>query len=156
MEKGIVQAVWVDTKSEMHVNAMYAWNQYKKATEMNTNTLNTVNMKRQQKVEKNLHYVKKIANVLLFTTTQNIAQRGHRESSDSRNKGNCLTILDEIVKHDQFMEKRLDACGNATYTSHQFQNEILQGLAEMVQSEIIKEVKENEVLSVIPDETIYK
>lgn len=35
---------------------------------------------------------------------------------------------------------------NAKYTSHQIQNEILQGLAEMVQSEIIKEVKENEVL----------
>lgn len=97
--------------------------------------------------------MKTIANVLLLTATQNIAQRGHRESSDSQNKGNFLAILEEIAKHDQFIEQRLDACENATYTSHQIQNEILQGLVEMVQGEIIKEVKENEELSAIADET---
>ena len=122
----------------MHLNAMYAWNQCKKATEMNTTLLNSLNMNRQKKVEENQHYVKTIANVLLLTATQNIAQRGHRESEDSHNKGNFLAILDEIAKHDKFIEKRLDACGNAKYTSHQIQNEILQGLAEMVQTEIIK------------------
>lgn len=141
------------SKSELHINAMYAWSQYKRATEMNTTMLNSMNVNRQKKVEENQHYVKTIANVLLLTATQNIAQRGHRESEDSKNKGNFLAILDEIAKHDQFIEKRLDACGNAKYTSHQIQNEILQGLADMVQSEIIKEVKENEVFSVIADET---
>uniref|UniRef100_A0A3Q3GHE8 C-type lectin domain-containing protein n=1 Tax=Kryptolebias marmoratus TaxID=37003 RepID=A0A3Q3GHE8_KRYMA len=39
------------------------------------------------------------------------------------------------------------------YTSHQIQNEIFQGLAEMLQIEIIKEVKECEVFSVIANET---
>ena len=46
----------------------------------------------------------------------------------------------------------MNACGNAKYTSHQIQNEVLEGLAETVQSEI-REVKECEVFSVIADET---
>lgn len=47
----------------------------------------------------------------------------------------------------------MNPCGNAKYTSHQIQNEVLEGLAEMVQSEIIREVKESEVFHVIADET---
>lgn len=69
------------------------------------------------------------------------------------NKGNFLTILDEIAKHDHLIKKRLNASGNAKYTSPQIQNEVLEGLAGMVQSEIISEVKESEVFSVIVDET---
>ena len=38
-------------------------------------------------------------------------------------------------------------------TSHQIQNKVLEGLAEMVQGEILREVKESEVFSVIADET---
>ena len=43
----------------------------------------------------------------------------------------------------------MNACGNAKYTSHEIQNNVLEGLAEMVQSEIMREVKESEVFSVI-------
>ena len=75
---------------------MYAWNQCKKATEMNTTLLNSLNMNRQKKVEENQHYVKTIANVLLLTATQNIAQRGHRESEDSHNKGNFLALFNIV------------------------------------------------------------
>ena len=100
-------------------------------------------------MDENCTYIKTIADVLLLTATQNIAQRGHRESDDSHNRGTFLTILEEIAKHDPVIEKRMKACGNAKYTSHQIQNEILEGLAEMVRSEIIREVKEGEVFSVL-------
>lgn len=60
----------------------------------------------------------------MLTATQHIAQWGHRESDDSDNKGNFWRILDEISKHDPFIERRLNACANAKYTSHQIQNEI--------------------------------
>lgn len=141
------------SKSDHHMNAMYAWTTYKKGAEMNMSLLNTVNKHRQKKVEENRTYIKTIASVLRLTATQNIAQRGHRESEDSTNKGNFLAILHEIAKHDKFIQKRLETCRNAKYTSHQIQNEILQGLAEMVESEIITEVKEHKVFSVIADET---
>lgn len=64
-----------------------------------------------------------------------------------------MTILEEIAKYDPLIKKRINACGNAKYTSHQTQNKVLEGLAEMVQSEIISEVKECEDFSVIVDET---
>jgi hypothetical protein len=134
------------SKAENHMNAMYAWNQHKKA-------IDVINEVRKKKVDENCTYIKTIADVLLLTATQNIAQRGHLESDDSHNRGNFLTILEEIAKHDPVIEKRMNAFGNAKYTSHQIQNEVLEGLAEMVRSEIIREEKENEVFSVIADET---
>uniref|UniRef100_A0A087YHR8 Uncharacterized protein n=1 Tax=Poecilia formosa TaxID=48698 RepID=A0A087YHR8_POEFO len=132
-------------KSEHHVNAMYAWSQYKRANEGNAIMLNSINANQNKVVEENRYYIKTIADVLLLTATQNIAQRVHRESEDSKNKGNVLAISDEIAKHDQMWQCK--------YTSHQIQNEILQGLAEVAQTEIIKEVKECEVFSVIAGET---
>ena len=78
-------------------------------------------------------YIKTIAEVLLLTATQKISQRGHRESEDSDNRGSFLVILEEIAKHDLFLEKRKKAHGNAKYTSKTIQNEMLECLAEMVQ-----------------------
>lgn len=83
----------------------------------------------------------------------NISQRSHRESEDSNNKGNFLAILDEVVKHNPFIDKRMKAHGNAKYTSKTIPNEMLKCLAEMVQEEIVKEIKQSEVFSIIADET---
>lgn len=141
------------SKSELHINAMYAWSEFKRGKEANQTLLNALNEKHHKKVQENRHYIKTIAEVLLLTATQNMPQRGHEESQDSKNKGNFLAILDEIAKHDSFIQQRLEASGNAKYTSHQIQNEMLQTLAEMVQKQIIAEVKESEVFSVMADET---
>jgi len=59
--------------------------------------------------------------------------------------------LEEIAKHDPLIKKRMSAYGKSKHTSRGIQNEILKCLAEMVQTEIIKEVKESEVFSVIAD-----
>lgn len=75
-----------------------------------------------------------------------MSQRGHRESEGSDNPGNFLAILNTIAQHDPLIEKRMKAHGNAKYTSKNIQNEILETLAEMVQQEIINEVKQSEVL----------
>lgn len=61
--------------------------------------------------------------------------------------------MEEIAKHDPLIKKRMSAYGNSKYTSSGIQNEILECFAEMVQTEIIKEVKVSEVFSVIADET---
>lgn len=88
-----------------------------------------------------------------MTATQNIAQRGHRETEEAANRGNFLEILEMIVKHDPVVEKKMKGKQNAKYTSSVIQNEILDCLANMVREEIIQEVKESEVFSVIADET---
>lgn len=99
------------------------------------------------------HYIKSVAEVLLLTATQNIAQRGHRESEEDNNQGNFLAILQLLANHDPVVEKKLNGMHNAKYTSHQVQNEVLDILAEMVRSTIIKEVKDSQVFALLADET---
>ncbi len=125
-------------KSENHVNAMIAWNEHRKRILTDTSMLNALD-KKHQVVEQNRTYIKTVAEVLLFTATQNISQRGHLETDASTKKGNFLGFL--------------KAVGNAKYTSNTIQNEILECLSDMVRESIISEVKENKYFSIIVDET---
>lgn len=89
-----------------------------------------------------------------MTATENTAQRGHRETTDSERKGMFLSMLELLAKHDPMIRKRLqNQPKNAMYTSKTIQNEILQCLAGMVKDNIIKEVKESQQFSIIVDET---
>lgn len=92
-------------KSEQHINAMYAWSQFKRGIETNTSMLDALDEGKQKKIAENQVYIKTIADVLRLTAVQNIAQRGHRESDESENKGNFLAILDEIATYDPFIER---------------------------------------------------
>nr|XP_054592247.1 zinc finger MYM-type protein 1 [Nothobranchius furzeri] len=132
---------------------MFAWKQHEMTTQTKSCMTESFNTEREKKIKENQTYIKTIAEVLLLTATQNISQRGHRESEDSGNRGNFLAILEEIAKHDLFLEKRMKAHANAKYTSKTIQNEMLECLAGMVQEEIVREVKQSEVLSIIADET---
>ncbi len=94
--------------------------------------LNALDKKHQEVVEQNRTYIKTVAEVLLFTATQNISQRGHLETDASTKKGNFLGIMDLIAKHSPLIDKKLKAVGNAKYTSNTIQNEILECLSDMV------------------------
>lgn len=108
----------------------------------------------QKQIIENQNYIKSLAEVLLLTASQNIAQLGHDETNTSKNRGNFLEILSLVGEHDLFIKKRLSqGPWNAKYTSKCIQNEILETLAGMVQEEIIKEVKASEYFSVTADET---
>ncbi len=86
-------------------------------TESNASLLKSMNKDYQKRVKKNRDYIKTVADVLLLTATQNIPQRGHRESE---NKGNFLAILEQMAKHDPIVNKKLSS-GNAEYTSNNTQ-----------------------------------
>jgi hypothetical protein len=63
----------------------------------------------------------------MYTATQNIAQRGHRENEQSSNRGNFLELLKLFRNTIPLLKKKLDEDlpQNAKYTSPQIQNEIL-------------------------------
>lgn len=140
-------------KSESHINAMFAWTEHKRVVLTDLSILDMLNKEYMKKVEENRGYIKTVADVLLLTATQNIAQRAHYESEESDNRGNFLQILEMIAKHNPVVAKKMKAQGNAKYTSNAIQNEILQCLASMVRDSIVKEVKASVVFSVIADET---
>lgn len=143
-------------KSDGHVNAMFAWGENKKAALTDSSIRDALNEAYKQKVLENRKYIKTVAEVLLLTATQNIAQRGHREGEEADNRGNFLEILEMIAKHDPVVDKKMKGAQNAKYTSSGIQNEIFDCLANMVREEIIQEVKESAVFSVIADEIDLK
>lgn len=60
--------------------------------------------------------------------------------------------MELIAKHDPLVKWKMEH-SNAKYTSHHIQNEILEVLAEMVRKDIVEEVKQSGVFSILADET---
>ncbi|KAK0143096.1 Zinc finger MYM-type protein 1 [Merluccius polli] len=126
---------------------------HQRAVRSNTTLADALNKEHSKQVKENREYIKTIGEVLFLTARQNIAQRGHDESEESKNKGNFKEILDVVASHDAVVKHRLTTIHNAKYTSKIIQNEVLDCLAEMVRSEIIDEVKDGEFFSIMADET---
>ncbi len=80
---------------------MVAWKDYETAVKKNITLLNVLNKEHDKQIKDNWEYMKTIAEVLLLTATQNIAQRGHDESAESDNRGNFIAI----VKRDKTVKK---------------------------------------------------
>lgn len=132
---------------------MITWRDYQKAVKSNATLVNALNKEHNKQVRENRDYIKTIGEILLLTATQNIAQRGHEESAESDNKGNFMAILETIAKHDKTVQKRLTSIHNAKCTSKGIQNEVLSCSADMVRTQIIEEVKDSEVYSMMAVET---
>ncbi|XP_076315943.1 zinc finger MYM-type protein 1-like [Tachypleus tridentatus] len=104
-------------------------------------------------VEENRHYIRAVIDALLYTACQNEAQRGHREGSQSDNRDNFLELLDMTSKYDEIAKKKLSGPGNAKYTHHDIQNELLDIIAGMIRKDISKEVMEAEHFALMVNET---
>lgn len=141
-------------RSEGHVNAMFARRENKKTMDKNTSVFGLMDEQNKKQAAENQYYVKTLAEILVLTVTENIAQRGHRKSLDSEKKGVFLSVLELLGNHNPIIKKRLEQqAKNAKYTSKTIQNEITECLAAMVKEEIIQEVKRSKQFSVIVDET---
>ncbi|CAF4909321.1 unnamed protein product [Rotaria sp. Silwood1] len=72
------------------------------------------------------------------------ALRGHDESTDSNNRGNLIEILKWSAKTDPLAKAVLEeSAGNATYLSHQIQNELLSIMANQIRDNIAKKLNGN-------------
>ena len=144
-------------RCEFHVTAMVMWSEYKAMKVSNSGSVLQLQSEAYAKqVSENRRYVKAVAEVLLLTATQNIAQRGHREHNLSveDNPGNFRKILDLVVRHDVELSNRFfDGVVITRYTSKEIQNEILFTMADMVREQIVEEVKQSVYFSVLVDET---
>lgn len=94
-------------KSEVHINAMLAWAEYQKSTEGTSSLLASLNAEHNKLVRENREYIKIVGETLLLTATQNIAQRSHKES-EGENKGNFLSIMELMAKHNPMVKKKND------------------------------------------------
>ena len=139
--------------SERHQQAMSTWADYTNNMSHSRSIASTLNTERKEQVCKNRHYMKTLLHIIKFCSFQEIALRGHREV-ESKNKGNFLEVLDFVGEHDPVVKSRLlDSPRNATYTSHNIQDELVHILAKKVRLQICHEVKEAGYYSVIADES---
>jgi uncharacterized protein (UPF0371 family) len=69
--------------------------------------MSQVNEAHRALVEENKAYMTIVIDILIYTATQNIAQRGNRENLESSNRGNFLELLDLFAKHNLVVKKKL-------------------------------------------------
>ena len=137
-----------------HKESMVAWEQYRVTSERGTSILNQINSSWETTIANNQHYIKTIAEILLFCSRQEIGIRGHREDKSSRNRGNFLELLDLVAKHDTIIQQKItNTPQNATYTSPQIQNDLLHIMAGIVQRKISTDVRKAGIYSILADET---
>ena len=108
-------------------------------------------------VERNRSYLKIIADTLLLTAFQNIAQRTHRESNtdnDNNNRGNFPEIVSFMKNYSKILKDRLEnGPQNAKCTHHTVQDAILEILRDIILDKITKEIQEAEYFTLLVDET---
>ena len=75
-------------RCKTHMQAMISWQEYKRNKESGTSVVNRLDAARANLIAKNRHYLKTILEVLLVCSQQEIALRGHDESTKSLNRGN--------------------------------------------------------------------
>ena len=110
-------------------------------------------------IEYNRKVLRSIVSSVIFCGKQNIALRGHMESStdnNSKNRGNFLALLDFRAEGgDEIIAKHLRECArNATYTSATIQNDIIAITMEYLRNQIISETPEHApFFTILADET---
>ena len=94
-----------------------------------------------QYVKENRYYLKAILDVILLCSRQGIALRGHREGEDSLNRGNFLSLLELVAKHNPKIADRITTgLKNARYTYHSIQDYLIGSTAQLIRQDITLEV----------------
>ena len=110
-------------------------------------------------IEYNRKVLRSIVSSVIFCGKQNVALRGHMESStdnSSKNRGNFLALLDFRAEGgDEIIAKHLRECArNATYKSATIQNDIIAITMEYLRNQIISEITEHApFFTILADET---
>jgi len=85
---------------------------------------------------------------------QGLPFRGHDESKNSHNKGNCLEVRDFLAEHDPVLGKATekDAARNALMIAPEVQKDIAEGFAHEIVQSILQEIGSN-VFCLLVDES---
>ncbi|KAK9689031.1 hypothetical protein RND81_09G030000 [Saponaria officinalis] len=105
-------------------------------------------------IERNRLKLKVSIVAVRWLTFQHCAFRGHDESVGSLNRGNFLEFIQAIASFSKDVEKIVleNALGNASYTSHQIQQEILSIYSGRIRDVIRNEIGDQKYC-IIVDET---
>ena len=116
-----------------------------------------------EEVRQNREMLKNI-NAVLYLARQEMAFRGHDESSTSLNQGNYRELLKSFGKLDSVFDRRLhgrlqeaercESGGVFTGVSSDVQNDVIECIDSVIEDQINKEVSECQFFSIQCDETM--
>ncbi|CAF3819629.1 unnamed protein product, partial [Rotaria sp. Silwood1] len=123
--------------SQAHIIATKNYLIYKQQQAIDSNVLKQLDNSRAILIRKNRDRLVKISSTLLFLARQMISFRGHQEDENSSNQGNFLEFLRWASTTDPAIKSILeDSAGNATYLSHDIQNELINVMSNEIREEI--------------------
>lgn len=94
-----------------------------------------------------------MVHVVCYLGKQELAIRGHRENTESLNRGNYIELLDLLAQEEQFLKEHFISSSIFKGTSNTTQNELIQCVTKVLNSKILKEIKSVSFVSVQADET---
>ena len=115
---------------------------------------------RRENIAKNRLKLKSIVETIIFCGRQGIPLRGHRDNNPNvqenalANHGNFLALLHfRAHSGDDVMKNHLEnAKGNARYTSHVVQNQLITICGDLIREKLLENIRNARFFSVIADE----
>lgn len=106
------------------------------------------------KVDRNRNIFKRLIDIICFLGKQELALRGHDESSNSLNKGNFLELVDLLATYDGILENHLEIASTSfSGLSNRTQNDLISSVASVMISHIKCQIKQTDFVAVMVDET---
>ena len=106
-----------------------------------------------EKVRKNREVLKRLILTTSYLAKQELAFRGHDESSDSLNKGKYQEFLEAVREIDPVLDNHLQTSTVFRGTSATIQNDIIQAVSSVMSTEIKNQIEGAEFVSIMLDET---
>jgi len=140
-------------ESGSHVDAMTLWEQYC-VSQTSGSVVSQQFVANRMWVDRNRKYLSRIIDAILFLSQQGLALRGDSETDDSRNRGNFLELLTYTASVDpQFQTMFIKMPSNATYTSPDIQNELINIAATHIREDICHDVNKVVIIAIMVDES---
>ncbi|CAF3577936.1 unnamed protein product [Rotaria sp. Silwood1] len=139
-------------KSQTHIISSANFFEYQSRQKSNTTVIHVLEKSRADQIRNNRNKLINISSAILLCAKQLLALHGHDESIDSHNHGNLMEILKWSAQTDPLAKAVLkESAGNATYLSHQIQDELLHIMENQIRDSIAEKLHGN-VYGLLADE----
>ena len=105
------------------------------------------------KVTENRENLKCQIKATCFLVKQELALRGNDESENSFNRGNYVELIYAFAENDERLARHLEPSSVFSGLSNRIQNDLIESVAEVVPSDIMKDISEASFVAVKVDET---
>jgi hypothetical protein len=106
-----------------------------------------------ENVKKNREVLGRLINVTCFVAKQELAFRGHNESSTSLNKGNYIELIHLLAGYDERLAIHLSTATTFTVTANRIQNDLVNSVADIIFEDTVYEIASTPFVAILLDVT---